>query len=125
MKIHTPQFIVIYTGSTELDDVKELKLSDSFEVPDTSGRFEWTATVVNISKGHSRKLLEQCPPLRDYAVYVSRIKGNVAAGMTKEDAVNEAVNFAIRNDFLDGYFKIQKKQDELKIAFAIFLTLFN
>ena len=125
LKIPTPQFIVIYTGSTELDDVKELKLSDSFEVPDTSGRFEWTATVVNISKGHSRKLLEQCPPLRDYAVYVSRIKGNVAAGMTKEDAVNEAVNFAIRNDFLDGYFKIQKKQDELKIAFAIFLTLFN
>ena len=58
-------------------------------------------------------------------MYVSRIKGNVAAGMTKEDAVNEAVNFAIRNDFLDGYFKIQKKQDELKIAFAIFLTLFN
>ena len=110
LKIPTPQFIVIYTGSTELDDVKELKLSDSFEVPDTSGRFEWTATVVNISKGHSRKLLEQCPPLRDYAVYVSRIKGNVAAGMTKEDAVNEAVNFAIRNDFLDGYFKLQKAE---------------
>ena len=37
LKIPTPQFIVIYTGSTELDDVKELKLSDSFEVPDTSG----------------------------------------------------------------------------------------
>ena len=108
LKIPTPQFIVIYTGSTELDDVKELKLSDSFEVPDTSGRFEWTATVVNISKGHSRKLLEQCPPLRDYAVYVSRIKGNVAAGMTKEDTVNEAMEYSIEHNLLYGYFLEQK-----------------
>ena len=108
LKIPTPQFIVIYTGSTELDDVKELKLSDSFEVPDTSGRFEWTATVVNISKGHSLKLLEQCPPLRDYAVYVSRIKGNVAAGMTKEDAVNEAMEYSIEHNLLYGYFLEQK-----------------
>ena len=28
--------------------------------------------------------------------------------MTKEKAVSAAVNFAIQNDFLDGYFKIQK-----------------
>ena len=110
LKIPTPQFIVIYTGSTELDDVKELKLSDSFEVPDTSGRFEWTATVVNISKGHSLKLLEQCPPLRDYAVYVSRIKGNVAAGMTKEDAVNEAMEYSIEHNLLNGYFLEQKME---------------
>ena len=110
LKIPTPQFIVIYTGSTDLDDVKELKLSDSFEVPDTSGRFEWTATVVNISKGHSLKLLEQCPPLRDYAVYVSRIKGNVAAGMTKEDAVNEAMEYSIEHNLLNGYFLEQKME---------------
>ena len=30
--------------------------------------------------------------------------------MTKENAVSEAVNFAIQNDFLDGYFKIQKAE---------------
>lgn len=77
-------------------------------MPDTSGRFEWTATVVNISKGHSLKLLEQCPPLRDYAVYVSRIKGNVAAGMTKEDAVNEAMEYSIEHNLLYGYFLEQK-----------------
>ena len=119
LKIPTPQFIVIYTGSTELDDVKELKLSDSFEVPDTSGRFEWTATVVNISKGHSRKLLEQCPPLRDYAVYVSRIKGNVAAGMTKEDAVNEAMEYSIEHNLLNGYF-LEQKMEVLNMSLTEF-----
>ena len=119
LKIPTPQFIVIYTGSTELDDVKELKLSDSFEVPDTSGRFEWTATVVNISKGHSRKLLEQCPPLRAYAVYVSRIKGNVAAGMTKEDAVNEAMEYSIEHNLLNGYF-LEQKMEVLNMSLTEF-----
>ena len=119
LKIPTPQFIVIYTGSTELDDIKELKLSDSFEVPDTSGRFEWTATVVNISKGHSRKLLEQCPPLRDYAVYVSRIKGNVAAGMTKEDAVNEAMEYSIEHNLLNGYF-LEQKMEVLNMSLTEF-----
>ena len=119
LKIPTPQFIVIYTGSTELDDVKELKLSDSFEVPDTSGRFEWTATVVNISKGHSLKLLEQCPPLRDYAVYVSRIKGNVAAGMTKEDAVNEAMEYSIEHNLLNGYF-LEQKMEVLNMSLTEF-----
>ncbi|MGN0728496.1 hypothetical protein [Treponema sp.] len=119
LKIPTPQFIVIYTGSTELDDVKELKLSDSFEVPDTSGRFEWTATVVNISRGHSLKLLEQCPPLRDYAVYVSRIKGNVAAGMTKEDAVNEAMEYSIEHNLLNGYF-LEQKMEVLNMSLTEF-----
>ncbi|MCI6983584.1 MAG: hypothetical protein MR917_05130 [Treponema porcinum] len=119
LKIPTPQFIVIYTGSTELDDIKELKLSDSFEVPDTSGRFEWTATVVNISRGHSRKLLEQCPPLRDYAVYVSRIKGNVAAGMTKEDAVNEAMEYSIEHNLLNGYF-LEQKMEVLNMSLTEF-----
>ena len=119
LKIPTPQFIVTYTGSTDLDDVKDLKLSDSFEVPDTSGRFEWTATVVNISKGHSLKLLEQCPPLRDYAVYVSRIKGNVAAGMTKEDAVNEAMEYSIEHNLLNGYF-LEQKMEVLNMSLTEF-----
>ena len=31
-------------------------------------------------------------------------------GFSKEEAVNEAVNFAIKNDFLDGFFKLQKSE---------------
>ena len=88
-------------------------------MPDTSGRFEWTATVVNISKGHSLKLLEQCPHLRDYAVYVSRIKGNVAAGMTKEDAVNEAMEYSIEHNLLNGYF-LEQKMEVLNMSLTEF-----
>ncbi|MDY4525972.1 MAG: hypothetical protein SPE03_13165, partial [Treponema sp.] len=54
--------------------------------------------------------LQKCKPLYHYSCYVDRVKSNVRSGMTKENAVSEAVNFAIQNDFLDGYFKIQKAE---------------
>ena len=125
VKIPTPNFVVFYNGSRDMPDVTKLRLSEAFEVPENSGDFEWTATMLNINSGRNKTLLQKCKPLYHYSCYVDRVKSNVRSGMTKEKAVSEAVNFAIRNDFLDGYFKIQKKQDELKIAFAIFLTLFN
>ena len=87
-----------------------LYLSDAFEIPAESGDFEWTATMLNINAGRNKTLLQKCKPLYHYSCYVDRVKSNVRSGMTKENAVSEAVNFAIQNDFLDGYFKIQKAE---------------
>ena len=53
VKIPTPRFVVFYNGDREIDDTEELKLSDSFMNYSTDGKFEWTATVINI-KGISK-----------------------------------------------------------------------
>ena len=108
VKIPTPNFVVFYNGSRNMPDVTKLYLSDAFEIPAESGDFEWTATMLNINAGRNKTLLQKCKPLYYYSCYVDRVKANVRSGMTKENAVSEAVNFAIQNDFLDGYFKIQK-----------------
>ena len=108
VKIPTPNFVVFYNGSRDMPDVTKLRLSEAFEVPENSGDFEWTATMLNINSGRNKTLLQKCKPLYHYSCYVDRVKSNVRSGMTKEKAVSEAVNFAIQNDFLDGYFKIQK-----------------
>ena len=110
VKIPTPNFVVFYNGSRELPDVTKLRLSDAFEVPAENSDFEWTATMLNINSGHNKTLFQKCKPLYHYSCYVDRVKSNVRSGMTKEKAVSEAVNFAIRNDFLDGYFKLQKAE---------------
>ena len=110
VKIPTPNFVVFYNGSRDMPDVTKLRLSEAFEVPENSGDFEWTATMLNINAGRNKTLLQKCKPLYHYSCYVDRVKSNVRSGMTKEKAVSEAVNFAIRNDFLDGYFKIQKAE---------------
>ena len=110
VKIPTPNFVVFYNGSRDMPDVTKLRLSEAFEVPAENGDFEWTATMLNINAGRNKTLLQKCKPLYHYSCYVDRVKSNVRSGMTKEKAVSEAVNFAIRNDFLDGYFKIQKAE---------------
>ena len=110
VKIPTPNFVVFYNGSRDMPDVTKLRLSEAFEVPENSGDFEWTATMLNINSGRNKTLLQKCKPLYHYSCYVDRVKSNVRSGMTKENAVSEAVNFAIQNDFLDGYFKIQKAE---------------
>lgn len=46
----------------------------------------------------------------DYCAFVNRLKENLARNMKTEDAVNEAVDFAIEGNFLEGYFKEQRMQ---------------
>ena len=40
--------------------------------------------------------------------YVDRVKANLDKRMEPEDAINEAVDFAIKGNFLEGYYKEQR-----------------
>ena len=102
VKIPAPYYVVFYNGDKEMDDVSYQKLSDAFEPKGSSVGFEWTATVINIGGGHNEPLHKRCKALYDYSSYVNRVKENLKAKMTKEDAVSEALDFAITNNLLDG-----------------------
>jgi len=106
IKIHSPRFIVFYNGEKELPDT--YRLTDAFEIPDKSGEFEWTATVININKGHSETFQKNCESLYHYIEFVERVKTNQKNGMEASTAINEAVDYAIQHDFLEGFFKEQK-----------------
>ena len=108
IKIPSPKFVVFYNGKQEQDDIVKYRLSDLFEVKDESGEFEWTATVININKNHNESLQKKCESLYHYCVFVDRVKANIDKRMEPEDAINEAVDFAIKGNFLDGYFKEQR-----------------
>ena len=110
VKIPSPSFVVFYNGDKELPDVSEQRLSDAFEPAGSGKGFEWTAKVVNIGGKHNEGLLKKCKALYDYCSYVDRVKGNLKAGMPKKDAVGEAVDYAIKENFLDGFFKSQKME---------------
>ena len=119
VKIPTPNFVVFYNGSRDMPDVTKLRLSEAFEIPAENGDFEWTATMLNINAGRNKTLLQKGKPGNHYSCYVDRVKTNVRTGMTKENAVSEAVNFAIQNDFLDGYLK-KKKAEVLNMSLTEF-----
>jgi predicted transposase YdaD len=108
IKIPSPKFVVFYNGAQEQKDIVKYRLSELFEVKDESGEFEWTATVININKNHNESLQKKCQSLYHYCVFVERVKANLDKKMEPKDAVNEAVDFAIRGNFLEGYFKEQR-----------------
>ncbi len=110
IKIPNPRFIVFYNGDTKREERYKLRLSDAFELEDKSGDFEWTADVININQGSNETLVKKCKPMYDYVRLVGRISDNKKAGMKIEQAVQEAVDWAIRQNFLEGFVHEQKEE---------------
>ncbi len=118
VKIPEPRFVVFYNGTRKTQETFKLHLSDAFErrctnavdCEDISKDFEWTATVININPGHNSALQKNCKSLYDYVRYVGRIAENKKQGLSTQEAVNNAVNWAIREKLLDGFFKVNKAE---------------
>ncbi len=115
IKIPNPNYIVFYNGDTERDEDYEQKLSDAFFIEDKSGKFEWTARVLNINKNYNLPLQKKCKPLYDYIQFTSRINANKAKGMTTEEAVDEAVDWACEQNLLEGYIREQKAEVKMNL----------
>ena len=120
IKIPTPQYVVFYNGEKKLDDITNFRLSDAFIFPDKSGDFEWTATFININEGHNDSINKKCKPLYDYNRFISRVKKNLRNGMENDVAISDAVDWAIKENLLEGFFKLHKAE-----AVKMILTEFD
>ncbi len=73
-------------------------------------QFQWTAHVININENSNKTLQKKCKPLYDYIRFVSRVKNNKKSGMQIDEAVNEAVDWACKENLLDGFIREQKNE---------------
>lgn len=120
IKIPNPNYIVFYNGDTNRDEDYEMRLSDAFMIEDKSGKFEWTARVLNINKDYNLSLQNKCKALYDYIQFTSRINENKEKGMTNEKAIDEAIDQASEQNLLEGFIKEQKAEVKMTL-----LTEFN
>lgn len=103
VKLPTPRFVIFYNGQAEQPDRKELKLSELFSIPDADPSLELKAVMLNINKGHNRKLMETCRTLQDYAEYTFRVREYAAEmplDLAVEQAIIECISEGILADFL-------------------------
>ena len=103
VKMPTPRFVIFYNGQAEQPDRKELKLSELFSIPDADPSLELKAVMLNINKGHNRKLMETCRTLQDYAEYTFRVREYAAEmplDLAVEQAITECISEGILADFL-------------------------
>ena len=87
-----------------------MRLSDAFFNKGSEGDFEWTATVINLHPDLNSTLNKNCTPLYHYVKFVSMIAANKKAGMDKHDAIEKAVDKAIEENLLEGFFKINRAE---------------
>ena len=103
VKLPTPRFVIFYNGQAEQPDRKELKLSELFSIPDADPSLELKAVMLNINKGHNRKLMETCRTLQDYEEYTFRVREYAAEmplDLAVEQAITECISEGILADFL-------------------------
>ena len=108
--IPTPKFYVFYHGGPRQPERWKMKLSDSFLGKDESGDYQWTATIINLHPNHNATLNKNCVPLYHYVKFVSMITANKKAGLENKEAIVKAVDQAIQEKLLEGFFKIHKAE---------------
>ena len=105
IKIPNPKYIVFYNGSES--DFKEerevLRLSEAFEKKDTSGEYEWTATMININHTHNSELMKKCHVLYEYSAFIGKIK-KYSLELKLKEAVNKAVEESIGEGILADFY---------------------
>lgn len=114
--IPTPNFVVFYNGITNQPERQTLRLSDSFTQKDNTTNLELVVEVININSGNNEELLKNCKQLREYVLYIEKVRTHVT-NMPIEDAVNRAVDECIAENILSDFLSQHKAE---AIAMSIF-----
>ena len=78
-KIPAPKFMVFYNGTDDVEDRMELKLSSAYEHLAGEPDLELKVLMLNVNEGHNKDLMEQCQTLKEYAIYVARVRKYASA----------------------------------------------
>ena len=112
LRIPNPKYVVFYNGTDRkvAGGVQKLRLSDAFETTDTSGEYEWAATLININVGANEDLFQKCKPLKDYSMLVQRVRDNLKTSLSLEEAMKKSVDDCIRDDILKDFLEQYGKE---------------
>ena len=119
IKLPTPHYTVFYNGTENTEDTYELYLSDAFEKTQKNGKYEWTAQVYNINIGKNKVLMEQCKALREYANFIYMVRVHFKETKDEMIAVKKALEEAIEQNYLDGYFQKEKEEVFMTTLFEV------
>lgn len=114
VKIPEPKFVVFYNGKDELPERSELRLSDAFEKKSESMDLELKVLVLNINPGYNEELMEKCKSLRDYMIFVSRIR-EYSQYMALNKAVEISIQTCIDEDILAEFLR-KNRAEVLKVS---------
>ena len=112
-KIPAPKFMVFYNGTDAVDDREKLRLSNAYEHLAGEPDLELKVLMLNVNEGHNKELMEQCQTLKEYAIYVARVR-KYTSEMNLNDAVARAIDECIKEGILVEF--LRKNRSEVKMV---------
>ncbi|MCL2242229.1 MAG: Rpn family recombination-promoting nuclease/putative transposase [Chitinispirillia bacterium] len=113
LTIPHPEFIVLYNGTKEMDDMVELNLSDMFAEQDIEYpvNLELTVRVYNINKGRNPDMAKRSATLDGYEIFIAKCREYAKIeGVTPEQAVDRATEDCIREGILTEFLKTYRSE---------------
>lgn len=114
IKLPTPHFVVFYNGTDEMPERQEIKLSEAFEVPSDNPELELRVQILNINPGMNEELKEKCSVLKEYMLYVEKVR-EYAKSMEFKEAVEKAVEYCIEHNILRD-FLLRQRAEVIKMS---------
>ncbi len=124
VKIPVPRFYVFYNGTKPIPDRFEYKLSDMYEKKIEEPGLELVTTVLNINEGHNKELMNACKTLREYSIYVAKVRKymqeakrtisadeyNIRKNALIKEIVIKTIDECIEEDILKDFFISNRKE---------------
>ena len=105
IRIPIPKFAVFYNGEENQPEQYDMRLSDAFEKPVENPEVELVCRVYNINSGHNKELLEACPVLKEYMIFIDYVREyhRQEGYENLETAINIAINRCIEENVLKDF----------------------
>ena len=104
VKIPTPQFYVLYNGNEPLKQ-KTLRLSEAFKITPTGPSMELEVNIIDVNHESGGEILGKSRSLGGYAYLVAATRGFMDDGLTRDEAIQKAVQKCIGEDILADFLK--------------------
>lgn len=116
LKIPVPHFVTFYNGLEPMNESEiTLRLSDMFEHKTDSPSMELIVRVININDNSKSDILNKCSTLRDYMIFVNKVRMKRNSYKDIRLAVTEAVDECIAEDILSDFF-IQHRDEVIDVS---------
>ena len=104
LPLPSPTFVVFYNGKQKMEEEGELRLSDAFVKKQENPNLEVIVKVKNINLGNSQEFFEKCKPMRDYMIFVDKVR-KYSQEQTLEDAVEQTIRECMEEDVMADFLK--------------------
>ena len=108
IRFPSPKFFVLYDGNDKETLFKTLRLSDAFA--DDNSSLELIVSVIDINHSMDPPILKKCRYLNDYSTLVGLVKSGIATGISRRDAILQAIHYCINNGFMHDYLELHSKE---------------